>query len=145
LYRSDHADALLLVKKDGPIRGPRDLNGKIIGADTVKDVNGTATRAWLDAHGGNQTTLKVVELRPTEQLGALEAGRIDAVVLKPPYLTIALESGSDRALGKPLDAMGRHFLLSCWVATVDFIAKNADVVNRFAKALGEAERYTNAN
>ena len=52
LYASDHADKLLLVQKAGPIRAAPDLNGKTVGVDAVKDVNGTATRAWLDLHGG---------------------------------------------------------------------------------------------
>ena len=45
LYSSDHADKLLLVAKDSPIKTARDLNGKTVGVDAVKDVNGTATRA----------------------------------------------------------------------------------------------------
>jgi len=36
-------------------------------------------------------------------------------------------------------------LLSCWVATADFIAKNPAVVNGFAAALNEAARWTNAH
>lgn len=145
LYASDHADKLLLVQKDGPIRTARDLNGKTIGVDALRDVNGTATRAWLDEHGGNGNTLHLIELKPAEQLSGLATGRIDSAVLQPPYLTQALESGTFRVLGKPLDAIGPRFLLSCWVASADFIAKNAEVVNAFVAALAEAARYTNAH
>ena len=145
IYTSDHADALLLVQKDTPIKTGRDLNGKTIASDAVKDVNGTATRAWVDLNGGDGKSLKLIELRPIEQLAALDSGRIDAVVLKPPYLTTALNSGKFRAIGKPLDAIAPHFLLSCWVASADYIAKNPDLINGFVSGLLEAARFTNAN
>jgi NitT/TauT family transport system substrate-binding protein len=145
LYASDHADKLLLVQKDGPIRVARDLNGKTIGVDAVKDVNGTATRAWLDQHGGDGSTLRLVELRPAEQLSALDAGRVDSVVVQPPFLTVALESGRFRALGQPLDAIAPRFLLSSWVASAGYIAKNRETVGAFTAALAEAARYTNAH
>jgi NitT/TauT family transport system substrate-binding protein len=145
LYASNHADSMLLVKKDGPIQTPRDLNGKVLGGDFVTDVSVTATRAWLDDRGGDGKSLRPVELKQTEQVAALDAGRVDAVVLKPPYLTVAMDSGKFSVLGTPLDAIAPHFLLSCWVATADFIAKNPAVVNGFAAALNEAARWTNAH
>ena len=49
LYLSDHADSLLLVRADSPIRTARDLNGKILGVDSLNDVYTLATRAWVDA------------------------------------------------------------------------------------------------
>jgi ABC-type nitrate/sulfonate/bicarbonate transport system substrate-binding protein len=67
------------------------------------------------------------------------------VVLKPPYLTIAIESGKVRVLGKPLDVIAPRFLVSCWVATVEYIAKNPDIVNAFAAGATEAAQYTNTH
>jgi NitT/TauT family transport system substrate-binding protein len=145
IYSSEHPDSLLVVQKNAPFQTASDLNGKIIGVDALNDVYGTATRAWVDQHGGDGKSLRAVELRPTEQIGALDTGRIDAVVLKPPYLTLAMDTGKFRVFAKPLDAIGPRFLLSCWVSSVDFIAKNPDVVSGFVAALTEAARYTNAN
>ena len=145
IYSSDHSDTLLLVGKDSAIKLPRDLNGKVMGADAPNDIYSTSTRAWLDQNGGDGKSLRPVELKATEQLIALDAGRIDTAVLKPPYLTLALASGKYRVLGKPLDVIGPRFLLSCWVATADYIAKNPEVVNGFVAGLTEASRYTNAH
>ena len=145
LYTSSHPDSMVIVAKDGPIQTPRDLDGRIVGVDFVTDVSVTALRAWLDQHGGDGKSLRPIELKQTEQVAALDAGRIDATVVKPPYLTVAMESGKCRILGTPLDAIAPRFLLSCWVATADFIAKNPTVVSGFASALNEAARYTNAH
>jgi ABC-type nitrate/sulfonate/bicarbonate transport system substrate-binding protein len=145
VYTSARPDAFLLVRKDSPYRVPRDLNGKIIGGDAVNDIGIAATRAWIDQHGGDGKSLRTVELKPTEQLAALDAGRIDMATLKPPYLTLAQSSGKFRVLGAPYDAIAPLYLVSCWVATVDYIAKNPGIVNGFVAGLTEAARYTNAH
>jgi NitT/TauT family transport system substrate-binding protein len=143
LYVSDHADTLLLVQKDAPFRQPSDLAGKTMGADAPNDIYSTSTRAWVDAHDGK--SLKIVELKASAQLSSLDSGRIDMAVLKPPYLTQALDTGKFRVFGKPLDGIAPRFLLSCWVASVDFIQKNPAVVSNFVAGLTEAAKYTNAN
>jgi NitT/TauT family transport system substrate-binding protein len=145
VYSSAHCDAFLLVKQNAPFRVPADLNGKLYGTDAVKDIGATAMMAWLDAHGGDGRSLRVVELKPSEQLPALDAGRVDAITLKPPYLTVAQESGNYRVFGQPLDAIAPHFLLSCWIAREDFIAKYPDAIDRFSTVLMGAMRWTNAN
>jgi NitT/TauT family transport system substrate-binding protein len=145
LYTTEHADTLLLVRKDSPIQSARDLNGKTIASNSVRDVDDTATRVWVDNNGGDGKSLHVIELKAAEQVIALDTGRIDAVAIKPPFLTIAMGSGKYRVLGKPLDAIANRFLLSCYVATADYIAKNPAIVSSFAAALAESARYTNAN
>jgi len=145
IYASNHPDGFLLVRKDSSFHDPRDLNGKVLGGDAPDDLAVVAARAWLDQHGGDGKSLREVPLKQTEQLEALDAGRIDAVTLKPPYLTVAQQSGKFRILGTPYDAVAPLFLLSCWVATTDYIAKNPDVVSGFAAGLQDAARYTNAH
>ena len=113
LYTSDHADAFLMVQKIAPIRTARDLNGKIFGTDAIQDVFSMATRAWIDQHGGDGKSLRELELKPSEQVAALDAGRIDAVVLKSPFLQAAQTTNKFRTLGRPLDAIG-------WLACLAF-------------------------
>jgi NitT/TauT family transport system substrate-binding protein len=145
IYESTNADSVLLVQKDSPIRSASDLNGKTMGGNTPTDIYVAATRAWVDLHGGDGKSLRAIELQPADQLAALEAGRIDATVLKTPLMTVGLESGKLRVLGQPLDAIAPRFLLSAWVATVDYIAKNPDIINGFVAACVESARYTNAH
>lgn len=145
IYASTHPDGFLLVRKDSPIKTPADLNGKIVGGDSSKDVGVIALRAWMDQHGADGKSIKPLELKQGQQLEALDLGRIDAVTLKPPYLTVAMASGKFRVLGKPYDAIAPRFLLSCWVAMADYIAKNPDLIKNFVAALSEAARYTSTH
>ena len=111
-----------------------------------QDVNGTATRAWVDLNGGDGKSLQLIELRPIEQLAALDSGRIDAVVVKPPYLTAALNSGKFRAHRKA--ARRYRTALSPFVLCRErrlTSRKTPTVINGFRAALAEAARCTNAN
>jgi len=145
LYLSSHADSLLLVATDSPIRTARDLNGKVLGVDSLNDVYTLATRAWVDQGGGDGASLKAVEIPAVETFAAVAAGRIDAAVFKTPYASIALNTGKTRLLGKPLDAIAPRFLLSCWITTDSFIAKDVQAVHAFQALIREAATYTNAH
>jgi NitT/TauT family transport system substrate-binding protein len=144
-YLSDHADSVLLVKADSPIRTAGDLNGKVIGVDSLKDLYTLATRGWVDNGGGDGASLKPVEIPPPEQLAALLGGRIDAGVFKAPFLSVALAGGKTRLLGKPLDAVAPRFLISAWIASDDFVTKNPQALKAFQEVIAQAGRYTNAH
>lgn len=145
LYLSDHADSLLLVRSDSPIRTAKDLDGKIIGVDSLNDVYTLATRAWVDEGGGDGSSLKPVEIPAAETFAALVAGRIDTGVFKTPFGSIALDTGKVRLLGKPLDAIAPRFLLSSWISTDSFIAKDPQAISAFQAVVAEAARYTNSH
>jgi ABC-type nitrate/sulfonate/bicarbonate transport system substrate-binding protein len=54
-----------------------------------------------------------------------------------------MQSGRVRVLGKPLDAVAPRFLLSCWVASIDYIAKNPATVRAFVAGLTAGAQYVN--
>lgn len=145
IYDSARCDTWMLVLKESKLHGPRDLNGTVTAADSPSDINVYATRVWMDANGGDGKSLKAVGIPAAEQLNALYSGRIDTVMLKPPFLTVALQSGKVRALGKPLDVIAPKFLLSCWVATTDFMEKHPDLVKAFVEGAMAGSKYANAH
>lgn len=53
------------------------------------------------------------------------------------------DSGQTRVLSAPHDAIAKRFTISDWFTTAAYIAANADVVRRFARALHAASVYAN--
>ena len=144
LYTGDDA-ALLIVSSAAAFKTAQDLNGKIIGSPGVRDLNTLSTMAWIDQHGGDSSTVKVVEV-PASAIGpALAEGRIDMATVQVPALTGALDTGKTRAFARSWTAIAPKFLLSAWIATPDFVAKNPEATRRFADAIREATRYTDAH
>jgi NitT/TauT family transport system substrate-binding protein len=137
---------MILVGKNAPFKTAADLNGKTFGLAIARgDLNATATQAWIEQHGGDWSSIKVLEIPQTAMVAALEAGRIDAMTLQSPNATVALETGKVRLFGKPYDAVAPMFMIAPWWGLAAYAAKNPDVVHRFAQAMAEASRYANAH
>ncbi len=135
----------MLVKVDGPIKKAADLSGKVIAVSALNDLYTITTRAWIDSHGGDSTTVKFVELPISAVPAAIEQGRIDAGNVLEPELEVAIESKTVRVLSHPFDAIATNFTFSGWFTTKEFAEKNRDTVERFVRSLREAANYTNAH
>jgi len=145
LHLANVHDTALIVAKDAPIRGGRDLNGKTISVPALGDFFTIANSAWIDQNGGDSRTVKFLELPHRAAAEAIAAGRVDAATLAQPLLNDALASGKIRILGSPLDAIGKRFMVTCYFCTADYAAKNADVLARFRKGVLEGNAYANAH
>ena len=78
LYETAHPNNALFVRADSAIRTGADLNGKTIAVSALNDLFTVSIRAWVDAHGGDNTTLKLIELPVDAVGGAIASGRVDA-------------------------------------------------------------------
>ena len=134
---------LLMVTRDSPLKTARDLNGKTIACSGLNNLAATALHAWLVKNGADVGSVKVVELTIPTMTEALQAQRIDAAVMSEPFLTAS--KGVLRALGSPYDAIASRFITSGWLASDEWLAKNADVARSFADAMRKAHAWANAN
>ena len=137
--------AALAVKPDAPIRSGADLNGKTVAVSALNDLFSIAARAWVDAHGGDSSTVKLIELSTSTAVEGVVSGRVDAAVVVQPFLARALDTNSIRVIGDPVSALGRHHTDSLWFMTTAYADKNPDVVNRFMRSIRDAAVYVNGH
>ena len=71
--------------RESAIKTGADLNGKTFGVSALNDYFSLAARAWIDARGGDSSTIKLVEVPLSQSSGAVESGHIDAAILIQPY------------------------------------------------------------
>ena len=135
----------LAVRADGPIKTGADLNGKTVGVSSLNDYFTLASRAWSDAHGGDSSTLKLLEVPLSQSSAAVEAGRVDAAVLIQPYLQMASGNPKLRIIGDPSSAIGTRFMQVAWFTSNDFAAKNPETIEHFIRAMRESSIYANAH
>jgi len=124
-----------VVKPD--IRGPKDLRGKKINILNFGGSNDLAVQLALKEWGMKQSEVQVIigGDAPT-RLGALMAGRMDATILSPPHLTIALKAGY-RVLAD-MGEMSANFPQSTLNVLGSTLREKRDTVKRFARAYAEA-------
>jgi len=135
----------LITAKTSPIATAKDLNGKTIATAALKDLSWLGTHAWLDQHGGDSQSVKFVEVPPSAMAEALVEGRADAATITNPNYAAALSTGKVKVIGYPSDGIAKHYLLTAWFATNDYIAKNAATIARFAQIVEQSAAYTNGH
>jgi NitT/TauT family transport system substrate-binding protein len=145
LYRGTFSTTALLVLKDSPIHSGRDVNGKVVGAVAIDDMNAASIKAWMDQNGGDSRTLKLIEVPASLGVQALEQGRVDAVDISEPAVAQALATGKVRMVSHPLDAISTRFMTGAFAVMKPFADKNADTLKRVALAVHEAQAYTNTH
>jgi ABC-type nitrate/sulfonate/bicarbonate transport system substrate-binding protein len=135
----------LMVLKDGPIRAASDLNGQLIGLNSLNDISQASIEAWMGANGGDPASLRFVELPQTAVVAALEDRRIAAGLLTSPLYDDAVLGGKARVLAATLGAIGPRFVFSAYFATREWAGKHRDAVKKFADTLTASAAYTNAH
>jgi NitT/TauT family transport system substrate-binding protein len=143
IYASDNPTQVLVVPKTSRVRSAADLKGKTIGTTSLGDILAQSTLAWLDQHGGDSTTVHLVEIPPAAIAAALQTGRVDAATLAEPHLSEALGDGSVVVFAKIFDAIAPRFIESAYFAMPAYIEAHQDVTVRFAKAILAGNVFAN--
>jgi NitT/TauT family transport system substrate-binding protein len=133
----------MLMSASKDVRKGVDLNGKTIGSPGLNTLGEYGVRAWVDAGGGDASTLKFVELPFSEMPAALASGRIDAAFVAEPFLTQAKKTA--HTVGIEFDAIANAFLVAGWFATADWANKHQRAVALFAQSMRDAVDWAKAN
>jgi NitT/TauT family transport system substrate-binding protein len=78
MYYTRFPQTALIVRSDSSIRSAKDLTGKTIATNGLKNIGEVGVDAWIDANGGSAASVKWVEIPPSSTAAALQSGRIDA-------------------------------------------------------------------
>ena len=141
IYQSSNPYTVLFVPSDSPVRNAKDLNGKTVAVAALAALTEYSVRAWIDQHGGDSSTVKILQLSFPAMTEALSAHRIDAALVSEPFLEAARKSG--RILGYPYDTVSKEFLTTIWYTTTQWASAHPDLVKRFAAVMRETAIWAN--
>lgn len=145
MYVSPHYNAGMIVKADSPIKTGADLNGKTIAVSSLNDLYTVGVDAWVDKHGGDASSVKLVELPISAIYEAVVNGRVDAGNTINPDLEAALATKKVRFLADTNGAIAPQFMYTAWFTTRSYAQANPKVIESFRSALREAAIYDNAH
>ena len=142
-YRTSAPNSLLMVAKDAPVKTARDLNGKVIAVNGLRNTPQLSIEAWLDKNGADSKTVKFTEV-PFQQMGlALTTARVDAAFFSEPALSLV--RADLRVLGDPYGVIASQFITGSYFTTRGYAAAQPAVVANVARALRQAATWANGH
>lgn len=132
--------APLLVAPRSSISSAKDLAGKTIGVNTIKNIDDIYLRAWIDAHGGDPRAVKLVEVAFPDHPAALLRRRVDAIQTAPPFSDQLMNDGA-KVLGYPHQVQPGATIAG-YVVSEKFLAGHGAEVDAFRKAMIDAAAQT---
>ncbi|MEV6105328.1 ABC transporter substrate-binding protein [Streptomyces sp. NPDC051940] len=134
----------ITVPKDSSVKTAKDLEGKKVAVNTLKNIGDTSVKASVRKAGGDPSKVEFVEL-PFDQMGAaLEGGRIDAAWVVEPGLT-SITSKGGRVIASNYVDVAPDLTVALYFTSASYAAEHADVVEQFAAATKESLAYAQSN
>jgi NitT/TauT family transport system substrate-binding protein len=127
----------VLVKKDSSIRTYADLAGKTVATINLQGQFHLLLKNAIEKAGGGD--FNAVPMSPADEPAALESGRLDAIVMQDPTLTLAKQQyPAFRSLGNPTSKLGFPLPSAGFYSSNATIEKKPAAIKQFVAALKEA-------
>ena len=131
----------VLVKNDSPIKSAKDLAGKKISVNQLKNIGDTTVRASVRKAGGDPSGIQFVELAFPDTAAALQAGRVDAIWVVEPFVSQALSQGARVVAWNFADA-APNLTVAMYFTTGK---TDADLTKRFTAAIRKSLEYADSH
>ncbi len=142
LARMEYSDLKTLTASKSGIKSKKGLKGKKI-AFTAGTGSEVYTMTLLKAAGLTKDDVTLVNLRPQDMLPALSAGSIDAYNTWEPHISNGLKALKDKAV--EIDTKGIYAETFNIVVMKPYLAKNPVLIDKFLRALIDAEKWMKDN
>ncbi len=137
--------AVMIVRKDGPIKTVDDLKGRVVSCSSANSLSNWLGRELSKQMGWGPDGIKMTPLGGmSAQFAALKTGQIDGMMAETTTAFIAEEEGSARILVNFGDRY-KHFIVHVMYARKEFVKEHPDVLRSFIAAWFETIEYMNSH
>ena len=140
----EEAWADLLVLKDGPIKDAKDLEGKTIAVNTLKNICEVTIKASLEKEGVAVDSLKFAEVPFPDMNAALEGGRVDGACVVEPFVSQG-KAGKARGIDPFYVRTAPDLTVATYFTSTRYAEQNPEVVDRFVDAMNRSLTYAQEN
>ncbi|MBT2414779.1 ABC transporter substrate-binding protein [Streptomyces sp. ISL-12] len=134
----------ITVKGDSPVKSAKELEGKKVAINTLKNINETAVRASVGKAGGDPDKVDFVELAFDQMPAALDGGQIDAaMVVEPALATIKSQGG--REIASSMVDIAPDLTVAMYFTSTQYARQNPEVVKKFQEATAESLAYADSH
>ena len=141
---TSEAWADLLVEKNGPIRTAKDLEGKTIAVNTLKNICEVTIKASLAKQGVDINSLKFLEVPFPDMNAALDAKRVDGACVVEPFVSQG-KTGKARGIDPFYVNTAPDLSVATYFTSRQYATQNKDVVDRFVTAIKKSLDYAQSH
>nr|MCW2727413.1 ABC-type nitrate/sulfonate/bicarbonate transport system, periplasmic component [Aeromicrobium sp.] len=134
----------VVVPKGSDIASPKDLEGKTVSVNNLKNIGDTTVRYVVEADGGDQSKIKFSEVAFPDAPAALAKGDVDAAWILEPFLSKAVAEGGTVISWNYVET-SPQLDIAGYFAKNETIAKDADIIKKFRTAMDKSLEYAQAN
>jgi NitT/TauT family transport system substrate-binding protein len=134
----------VVVKPDSPIKSAKDLVGRTVSVNNLKNIGDTTIRASIRKAGGDPADVRFVELAFPDAAPAVTAGRVEAAWVVEPFLTVARDQGLRVVCWNMVEA-APALTVATYFTNEKMVNTNPDLVRRFTEAMNESLEYTQSH
>jgi NitT/TauT family transport system substrate-binding protein len=134
----------VVVNQDSPIQSAKDLVGKTVAANTLKNIVDTTVRESVRQDNADPAGVKFVEMPFPDMPAALKGNKVDAIFVVEPFLSAAKAQGGRVVASSYVDA-AKDLTVALYFTSTDTASKNPDLVNRFKEAMAESLAYADGH
>jgi NitT/TauT family transport system substrate-binding protein len=134
----------IVVLQDSGIKGPKDLEGKKVAVNAIKNIDWMAVWEWMEKNGADPKKITWVEVDFPKMIPAFVGKKVDAVEVVEPFKTILRSQGAT-LLVNTLHDLRPGLTLACFVAKEEWINKNPKEVEGFVSATAKGQEYLNTH
>src|SRR4051812_22003375 len=126
----------IMVSGKSDIRSPKDLEGKTLAVNTLKNVAELTAKASLAKKGVDVSKIKLTEVDFPDMVAAVDKGSVDAAFAIEPFVTLGLKAG-DRVVDRPYIGTKPGLQIGCYFTSEQYASKNPDVVKHFQQGVAD--------
>lgn len=135
-------DVKVICRKDRGVNRPADLRGKKIGTSLNTSAH-FFSHIYLIEHGIDKSDVKIIDIPPEDLPGALQDGKVDAIVIFEPYAYRAQKALTDKAARLPKTRLYR--LTFNLTAMKRFANEHPEMLKKILKAVDRAIEFIKQN
>ncbi len=138
--RSGRDFSAVVVRDGSPIRSAKDLAGKRIAVNTLKNIGDTTVRQSVRQAGGNANNIRFQAMPFPEMPAAVQGGRVDAAWVVEPQLSQVLTQGGQVVASNYVDTAA-DLTVAMYFTNQATIDKDPTLVKNFTDAIKQSLQY----
>ncbi|MEV7084965.1 ABC transporter substrate-binding protein [Streptomyces sp. NPDC093085] len=134
----------IAVKKGSPIKSAKELEGKKVAINTLKNIAESAVNASVRKDGGDPGKVTYVELPFDQMAAALDGGRVDAAFVIEPAQATVVGQGATIITSSYVD-ISPDLTVAMYFTSTQYTQQHPETVKKFQEATAESLEYANSH